>query len=120
MASDVDSRPKGRTIEDILSKLNARQLDTVNRLRGLVKTVVPDAVETSKWGNITYLLDGRNLAWIVCYRDHADLGFFRGAELKSSRLEGSGKGLRHVKVRTTDDIDESEFGRLLHDAVKLA
>ena len=117
--SYVESRPKAKSVQDILSKLDAKQLDVVNSLRELVEKTVPDAVETSKWGNITYLLDGRNLAWIVCYRDHADLGFFRGAELKSTRLEGSGKGLRHVKVRTTEDIDEREFGRLLRDAQKL-
>jgi hypothetical protein len=115
----VGTRPKGKTVEDILERLDSRQQGLVNRLRSLVKKHVPDAVETSKWGNITYLLEGRNLAWIICYRDHADLGFFRGAELKSSRLEGSGKGLRHVQVRTTADIDESEFGRLLRDAAKL-
>jgi hypothetical protein len=91
----------------------------VNSLRSLVRKNVRDAVETSKWGNITYLLKGQNLAWIICYRDHADLGFFRGAELKSSRFEGTGKGLRHVKVRKAGDIDESEFGRLLRDAERL-
>ena len=56
-------------------------------------------METVKWGNITYLLDDRKIAWILFYRDHVDLGFFAGAKLHSKLLEGTGKGLRHVKIR---------------------
>ena len=48
-----------------------------------------------------------------------DFGFFMGAKLKSELLEGTGKGLRHIKVKTQEDIDETEFGRLLKDAAKL-
>jgi len=75
-------------------------------------------METVKWGNITYLLDDRKIAWILFYRDHVDLGFFAGAKLHSKRLEGTGKGLRHVKIRNQDDMDELEFTRLLKEAAR--
>jgi hypothetical protein len=82
----------------------------------LLKNSFPRVVETEKWGNITYLFDGRNLASLVCYRGHGDLGFFPSAGLKSSRLEGTGEGLHNVKVRSPGEVDEREFGRLLRDA----
>lgn len=48
------------------------------------------------------------------------MGFFVGAKLKSKKLEGTEKGLRHVKVRSKADIDEAEFSRLLKKAAALA
>lgn len=94
-----------------------RELD--QRLRVLVKKTLPDAVETVKWRNPTYLLDGKNLAWIVGYKDRVDLGFFVGAKLNSKLLEGTGKGIRHIKVRGEKYIYEAEFTRLLKRAAKL-
>ncbi len=73
-----------------------------------------------KWGNPTYLVDGKNVAWILLYKDHVNLGFFQGAKLKSKRLERTGKGLRHIKVRREEDIDEKEFARLLKKAASIA
>jgi len=40
--------------------------------------------------------------------------------MKSKRLEGVGKGLRHVKVHRLEDIDEKGFTRLLREATGLA
>jgi hypothetical protein len=59
------------------------------------------------------------VANIMSFRDHVNLGFFMGARLKSRRLEGTGKGLRHIKVRVAEDVDRKEFARLLKEAVAL-
>jgi hypothetical protein len=48
-----------------------------------------------------------------------DFGFFRGAELSSKLLEGTGKGLRHIKIRSQKGVDLVELTRLLEDAAKL-
>lgn len=71
-------------------------------------------------GAPTYVVNGKNAVCIVMYRDHVNLGFFQGARMKSKRLEGIGKGLRHVKVHRLEDIDEKEFKRLLREAIGLA
>ena len=84
-----------------------------------MKGVFPEIVETVKWGNITYLMGGENLAWIVTYRDHVDFGFFRGAELESKMLEGTGKGLRHIKIRRSNEVAEKELVELLKRATEL-
>ena len=76
-------------------------------------------VETVKWGNITYLLGENNLAWILIYSDHVDYGFFRGAELNSQSLEGTGKGLRHIRINDDKSLNEKEIMRLLQEVAKL-
>jgi len=112
-------KTKGESVELILKSLDPQRKGIAERLRSLVKKTLPDSVETVKWGNITYLLNGKNLAWILFYRDHVDFGFFMGAKLNSELLVGTGKGLRHIKVRSQSDIKESEFARLLKDASRL-
>jgi hypothetical protein len=110
---------KEKTVEGILSNLGPQQKDITEKLRNISKKTQPQSEETVKWGNITYLLNGENLAWIAFYKDHVDFGFFRGAELHSKLLEGTGKGLRRIKIREIKDIDEAEISRLLKDAARL-
>ena len=77
---------KGTTVNEILGKLEGQQKDTTEKLRSLLKKALPHAEETVKWGNITYLLHGKNVAWIIQYKDHVDFGFFRGANFPLSCL----------------------------------
>ncbi|MGO9645439.1 MAG: DUF1801 domain-containing protein [Candidatus Bathyarchaeia archaeon] len=110
---------KAESVSEILARLDPIQRKIADRLRKLIRRTLPESVETVKWWNITYLLGSKNLAWLLFYKNHVDFGFFMGARLKSKRLEGTGKGLRHVKIADLDEIDEKEFSRLLHDAAKL-
>jgi hypothetical protein len=87
---------KGKSLQEILEKLKPEQKETVEKLHSLTKTALPNVVETVKWSNFTYILGENNLAWILIYGDHVDYGFFRGEELNSQSLEGTGKGLWHI------------------------
>lgn len=108
-----------KDVNSILSELKPDQGKIAEKFRSIVSKTLPDAVETVKWGNIMSVYNGQNLSWFLFYKDHADFGFFKGAQLKSKLLEGTGKGLRHIKVRSMKDVDEAEFVRLLKDASKL-
>jgi uncharacterized protein YdhG (YjbR/CyaY superfamily) len=44
---------KGQSLQEILEKLKLEQKETVEKLRSLTKTALPNIVETVKWGNIT-------------------------------------------------------------------
>ena len=110
---------KGKSLQEILGKLKPAQKETVEKLRSLTKAALPNVVETIKWGNITYLLGENNLSWILIYGDHVDYGFFRGAELNSQSLEGTGKGLRHIRIKDDKSLDEKEILRLLKEAAQL-
>ncbi len=48
-----------------------------------------------------------------------DIGFFRGAELHSKLLEGTGKGLRHIKIKDLETMPELGIKRLLKEAAEL-
>ncbi len=115
----VKSKPK--TIDEVLGKVDPEHLAIAERLRSIVKTSIPDATETIRHGVITYIVNNKDLATISLYKDHVDLGLLVGSKLDDKRLKGKGLGkdIRHVKIVSTKNIDESEISRLLKEATAL-
>ena len=60
------------------------------------------------------------VALIGDYKKHINLYFFQGARLSSDLLEGTGKGMRHIKIVGDSDINSAEVSRLLKEAAKNA
>jgi hypothetical protein len=89
-------------------------------LRRLVKRTRPELTESVKWGNGCWLEGTGPVAYVYSARDHVQFGFFNGAALKdpAGLLVGSGKYVRHVKVRAKTDIDARAFGALLRQATR--
>jgi hypothetical protein len=48
-----------------------------------------------------------------------DYGFFRGPELNSQALEGTGKKIRHIRINGNKSLNEKEIMRLLQEVAKL-
>jgi hypothetical protein len=110
--------PKAKTADALVKELAPGFRAIVGRLRAFVKQRAPELDERVKWGGLCWI--GRG---VVCYAhavaDRVDFGFFKGAQLKDPDkiLEGSGKFLRHVKVRKLSDLRERELAGMLKQAV---
>lgn len=94
--------------------------DLLRELRRLIREEAPEAGESIKWGHPTY--EARcNICYVSAHSEHVNLGFFRGADLDDPQrlLEGTGKSLRHVKVRPGDPVPEDGIRGLLRDAFAL-
>lgn len=94
----------------------------LNALRAQVLAVLPDASEGMKWGAPTYS-NAYGVPAIYLYggRDHANMGFPRGVELKDpeKRLKGSGESGRHVKVFPGAKIPDEALGALIAQCADL-
>jgi hypothetical protein len=57
----------------------------------------------------------------AAFSQHVGVEFWRGSSLPdpTKLLEGTGKNLRHVKVRTSAEARSPAFRRLIRDAVRL-
>lgn len=94
------------------------QRPTLEALRELILTVAPEVTEEIKWGRPCY----SNARGLVCYLHHtksyATLGFYKGAELDDPEglLEGTGKTMRHVKVRSLGDEEAAAYTALVSAA----
>lgn len=69
-------------------------------------------------GHPTACVRDAAFAYVNAFTAHVNVGFFRGAELpdRSKLLEGSGKYMRHVKLRPGEDIDEAALIELIEAA----
>ncbi len=57
-------------------------------------------------------------AYVGTFKSHVNVGFFYGAELPDpfAILEGSGKRMRHVKVRPKKDVNLDALATLITEA----
>ena len=96
-------------------------------LRDRVRDLVPEAQEKVMGGykSINYSLGSSmrdQFAAIVLHKEHINLQFPRGVDLPDSgrMLEGTGKAMRHVKIRTDETIRSDEVKELVQSAATLA
>ena len=77
-----------------------------------------DVRETLHDGFPTACIGEFAFAHVATYSAHVNVAFFRGADLDDPHglLEGSGKYMRHVKVRPNKPIDEQALTDLIHNA----
>ena len=69
-------------------------------------------------GHPTACVGDAAFAYVNAFTAHVNVGFFRGAELAdpAQLLEGTGKYMRHVKLRPDGDIDTSALIDLIEAA----
>jgi hypothetical protein len=113
------------TVDDVLKGV-AEPLTTIMlRLREIIIEVDPDTTEQPRPGDraLSYGVGQKKMkegyAFIAPQRGYVNLGFYQGTGLPdpSGLLEGTGKGLRHVKIRSLEDADRPEVRRLIVAAV---
>ncbi|HET9703494.1 MAG TPA: DUF1801 domain-containing protein [Vicinamibacterales bacterium] len=66
----------------------------------------------------TACIDDAAFAYVDAFTAHVNVGFFRGAELNdpAGLLEGTGKYMRHVKLRPGVEADAAALGSLIASA----
>jgi hypothetical protein len=103
-------------IETWFDTLRPEQKDMARRLRELVVAAAPELASSVKWGNLMFTHEGTHAVAIVMHKDHANLQIFNGASLvdRYPELEGSGKGVRHLRFRYRYPVDEE----LVHEVVR--
>jgi hypothetical protein len=113
------------TFDDLLA-MTAEPLRTVaTRLRAIIREVDPHTVEVVRLGDraASYGVGPQKMkqgyAYILPHQKWVNLGFYQGANLPdpAGLLEGTGKLLRHVKVRTADEADQPALRALIATAV---
>jgi len=100
--------------------------DLTHQVRALIASITPDADENLKggWKVIWYGFGPKmpdQFAVVMPTRNHVGLGFAYGSDLPDPRgkLEGSGKRMRHVKLRTAADVADPAIAALIRAQVAL-
>ncbi|MEW5979102.1 MAG: DUF1801 domain-containing protein [Acidobacteriota bacterium] len=69
-------------------------------------------------GHPTACVGDAAFAYVNAFNAHVNVGFFRGAEIADPErlLEGTGKFMRHVKLRPERDVDATALTKLIETA----
>jgi hypothetical protein len=84
----------------------------------IIRQCGDDVHELLHDGHPTACIADAGFAYVNAFKDHVNVGFFRGAELEDPMglLEGTGKYMRHVKLRPDTDINTIALIRLIQSA----
>jgi hypothetical protein len=111
---------KQTTVEAYIADLDGWQAQVAAELDRIVMEVAPQAGKVIKWVQPTYEDHGL-LCYFKAFKTHVNFGFFRGAELDDpdGLLEGTGEKMRHVKLKSLEDVNEEALKRLVYAAAEL-
>jgi hypothetical protein len=108
------------TADEYIAAFDDWRTDAMNRLRELVREAAPHATLTIRWAQPVWEWNGP-MIWMKAYPEHVNLGFWRGAEMEDPDkvLTGEGEKMRHVKVRSVDEIPADALRVLIKQATRL-
>ena len=77
-----------------------------------------DVQELLHDGHPTACVADAAFGYVNAFKAHVNVGFFRGAEIADPNglLEGTGKFMRHVKLRPDRDLDATALRKLIETA----
>ena len=116
----IEGKQAGVWIDDYVKK--AGKLEDVTRaVRALVKNKIKGSEEYVNPWKIPSFDFHRPLCGYMVGKEHVTFIFLRGAMLPDAEkfLEGTGKGVRHVKLRTVADVRRAAVKKLIVEAAKM-
>jgi hypothetical protein len=110
----------GAATESYFAQQPAEKRALLEKLRALVAQGVPDAQSSIKWGVPFYQRNGKRICSLAAFKEHVGINFFAPPSVLADpkkKLEGGGKTMRMLKVRSVDDIDSASILRWLKATV---
>ena len=86
----------------------SNQREILQTIRKLIHETVPQVTEEFKWSRPVFRAE-KDFAYLNTAKAYVTLGFFNFEKLHDpgNRLEGTGKDMRHIKLKTINDIDRN-------------
>lgn len=127
MLSEVNGMPRhsSDSFKDILALASPPLRPVCESLRSLVASQHAGFVEVV-WPKLKIASFGvgprkltQHYAYIAIFSSHINLGFYHGASLADpvGLLEGTGRKLRHVKIRDLPSVQSEALAGLLRQAI---
>ena len=113
------------TFEDAIGGSSPQVQEVARRLRELIIEIYPGVVEVPwpKQKIVGYGVGPKKMSEHFCYigaQSHrVNLGFFYGADLSDPEdlMEGTGKKLRHIKVRDVEQAGQPAVRELIQQSI---
>ena len=105
-------------ITDWLDSVEESEQTLAASVIAFIRESLDDADETVKWNNPCFVVAGSNCLYVSAQDGYVNLGFYEGTSLDdpAGLLEGTGKKMRHVKVHSSDELDNPALTDLVRAA----
>ena len=113
--------PSKNTFDDWVADIDPKLRPLAQGLRRMFLEAAPDFRESIKWGKPCFEKKVRTF-YIASQSDkYVTLGLWQGALLPNldGLIEGTGKRMRHVKIRSLEDLEAAALRRIIRQAVEL-
>jgi hypothetical protein len=86
----------------------------------VIRSCGEDVREVLHDGHPTACVRDAAFAYVNAFKAHVNVGFFLGAQMEdpADLLEGTGKYMRHVKLRPGSEVDEEALTSLVENAYR--
>jgi len=100
-------------VTEYIAHAPGEQQEIMKAIRALIHQRIKNVIEDFKWGRPVFRLK-KDFAYLQANKHYVNLGFYKNVEKlddPDKLLEGTGKNMRHLKLRNVSDINS----RLLSD-----
>ena len=103
-----------KKVTDYIENAQEDQIETLEILRKLIHTSVSGVSEEIKW-RMPVFAKTKDFAYLKSTKKHITFGFYNIDKIEDpdNILEGTGKTLRHIKVKSKTDFDKKLVAKWL-------
>jgi len=101
-----------KQVSEYIDKQKSPQKEIIQKVRKIFQKMLPTSEEKMRWGVITF---AAGKFYIAAMKNRVHVGFaITGLNKDEINLfEGSGKTMRHIKIPTSEDIDQKKLVKLI-------
>jgi hypothetical protein len=105
-------------VDDWLRQRSVAQRTIVEKWFARMRQCGPDVLELVHDGCPVACVADVPFGYVNAFKEHVNVGFFNGAALgdPAGLLEGTGKRMRHVRVKPDRTLDDGALGALIEAA----
>ena len=109
---------RDRAVDRWMTEQSCELAAIAKRWFEVMRSCGSDVRELLHDGHPTVCVNGAAFAYVNAFTAHVNVGFFRGAELADPEglLEGTGRFMRHVKLRPAEYVDATALKGLIRAA----
>lgn len=110
-----------QSLVDDIRLLSETNHEIIEAVRAQVKKTFKSASEEVKYGGILFSSEVQ-FCGVFAYKEHVSVEFGSGAKIKDDigHLEGSGKGRRHLKLKSVAELKDKKLAEYLSLAHRAA
>ncbi|MBK7411854.1 MAG: DUF1801 domain-containing protein [Ignavibacteria bacterium] len=96
------------------------QREVLTTLRSIIRSAAGEIDESILWSQPVFSMNGP-VCYLKAFTDHVNFGFWRGTELEDpdGLLVGDLTKMRHITLRSTNDVKRDLFESMVRQAVRL-